>query len=112
MVKAMLTRDSRETYDAVFAEAIRNFPSYTPFIFSRSGGCRNGGTVSLASGKRLPSSLPTKRAAKRAIFFMRVFFGISMTVDTSEIRLGTLPWIGRARSGASRPFAVITRIPF
>ena len=29
----MLTRDSRETYDAVFAEAIRNFPSYTPFYF-------------------------------------------------------------------------------
>lgn len=36
MVKAMLSQDSRERYDEIFAEAVRNFPSYAPFYFMKA----------------------------------------------------------------------------
>lgn len=36
MVKAMLARDTREAYDAVFAEAVHNYPTYAPFYFLKT----------------------------------------------------------------------------
>ncbi len=36
MVKAMLARDTREAYDAVFAEAVSKYPTYTPFYFLKA----------------------------------------------------------------------------